>query len=344
MKTKMLSKEQLDQIAEITFRTTSEAGLRHAGENLPYVKKTVRDLKRELRDKPKKPALVVSAGPSLHRQKSLETIKNSRFDGYVVAVDGSLGHCLRNGIVPDFLVSVDPDTDDSHRILRWFGDPHLSERPDDDYFRRQDLDPALNVDEAAKNTELLELVNRHGPRIKALISTSVGMEITKRVTEAGFDLYWWNPLYDDYEAPDSLSRKVRELTGAPCVVTGGNVGSSAWVLAHTILGSQEVIVVGMDFSYAPGTKAENTQYYEILKETYPDNPDKGLIKIYNPHLDQVWLTDPAYYWYAQCFIEMASQAECVTYNCTEGGIAFGEGIRFMKLAEALEIVGTKKDI
>ena len=46
-------------------------------------------------------------------------------------------------------------------------------------------------------------------------------------------------------------------------------------------------------------------------------------------------TDPAYLWYCQSFLELAKDADCETYNCTEGGILFGDNIKFVPLAEFL---------
>jgi len=103
------------------------------------------------------------------------------------------------------------------RVARWFGDPELEFRPDDDYFRRQDLDPYLGVNEYVRNRELIELVNRYGPSVKAVLATSVAPNVTRRVLEAGMAIYWWNPLYDDYDESGSYSRRVHELTGVPCM-------------------------------------------------------------------------------------------------------------------------------
>ena len=325
-----LSSKELEIISLATLRKTGDIGFEHAKSNAIYIKKTIKDLAQEIKNDPPKPALVISAGPSLHRKKSLEAIKQLDFPGHIVAVDGSLGHCLRNGVVPDYVVTVDPDP---HRIIRWFGDTRLAERPEDDYFRRQDLDPALNTDEVARNNELIDLINSYGPQVKVVISSSVSPEIAQRCLEAQMALYWWNPIYDDFDNPDSLTRKIFELNRVPCMVTGGNCGTSAWVFSHTVLRSPLLFMVGMDFSYPPGTKVKNTQYYDVLKDIFPENPESGLIKIYNPFLQETLITDPAYYWYNQNFLEMAPKARCKTYNCTEGGILFGEGVEFIKLSE-----------
>lgn len=332
---KELTPKELQLISEATLRKTLHIGFKHAMENTVYVKKTIKDIANQIKNEEPKPAIVISAGPSLHRKKSIEIIKRSGFKGHIVAVDGSLGHCLRNGVIPDYVITVDPDP---HRIIRWFGDSRLNERPEDDYFQRQDLDPALNKDEVMRNNELIELVNRYGHRIKVIISTSVSPEIARRCLDAQMELYWWNPVYDDYDRHDSFTKKIYEFNKVPCMVTGGNCGTSAWVFSHVVLKSPDIVMVGMDFSYPPGTNIRNTQYFEILKEIIPENPESGMIDVYNPFLDEIWQTDPAYYWYNQNFLQMAPHTKCKTYNCTEGGILFGAGIEFISLLEALKTV------
>ena len=93
----------------------------------------------------------------------------------------------------------------------------------------------------------------------------------------------------------------------------------------------------MDFSYYDGTPYRNTQYYaEAVELVGEENLDSIFIAVHNPHLDARFYTDPAYYWYRQAFLEMAAEAACRTFNCTEGGILFGEGVEFVRLAEFLE--------
>ncbi len=331
---KKLNEQQIQLISDVTLKKTAEIGMDHARKNTPYIRNTIKDLKEQLVENEQKSSIIISAGPSLHRNESIELIKNSDFKGYIVAVDGSLGQCLRNGLIPDFLVTVDPHW--LNRMIRWFGDPKLSERPEDDYFQRQDLDPELNTDELARNEELIELVNCYGPKIKTIISTCINPEITERCLSAGMELYWWNPLYDDYEKEDSISRKVFQFNKIPCMVTGGNVGTSAWVFSHSVLESKDVVVVGMDNSYPPGTKVINTQYYEFLMEVFPEKPETGLIEVYNPYLKETWITDMAYCWYNEIFLKMAPLASCKTYNCTEGGILFGDGVEFIPLSAGLK--------
>lgn len=317
-------------LAEATLRKTAEIGLANAKANLPYIRRTIFDLAGPDRLKPES-AVVFGAGPSLHRRNPAATLREAGYDGAIVVSDAAMSYCLRNGLVPHYVVTVDSHP---HRIIRWFGDPDLGSRPEDDYYRRQDLDP-VHQDEARANAQTIELVNAHGPAIKAIIATSSDSGITRRCLNAGMELYWWNPLYDDYDKPDSYSRRVHELTGVPCMVTGGNVGACAYVFADAVLGAPDVALVGFDLGYAPGTSPFNTQYYYELLELLGDRASEAFIEIHNPYTGETSVADPTYYWYRQVFLEIAAVASCKTYNCTEGGTLFGDNIHFDSLQNFL---------
>ncbi|MBI3011680.1 MAG: DUF115 domain-containing protein [Candidatus Omnitrophica bacterium] len=326
---KALAKHLVDRMDRLTAARSVEAAVKNVQANQPYIRLTIADLAAQARRSPPDSAVVIGAGPSLHRRNPVAQLLESGYEGAVVAADGALGYCLRNGLVPEYVVTLDPHP---ARVCRWFGDPELESRRDgDDYFRRQDLDPYLGVEEFKRNRALIELVNRHGPSIKAIICTSVASNVTKRCVESGMELYWWNPLVDDVEQPKSLTRRLHRLNGAPCMVSGGNVGASAWVAASQVLGAREIAVTGMDFSYPPGTPMEKTQYFKELVELFGKRAHDALIVVRNPHLNETWLTDPAYYWYRETFLRLAAQAEAVTYNCTEGGILFGKAVRWTSL-------------
>src|SRR5207253_486147 len=93
-------------------------------------------------------ALVIAAGPSIQRQDTARELAAAGFAGTIVAAESSMSWCLRRGIVPDLVVTVDPD-DANARILRWFGDPDLTQASldKDDYFARQDMDPSFARDQ-----------------------------------------------------------------------------------------------------------------------------------------------------------------------------------------------------
>jgi Protein of unknown function DUF115 len=319
------------RLNEATFERIAPLALANAELNRPRIRRSL----LELTETPLgegDAAMVVAAGPSLQRRRSLARLHESGFGGAVVAVDGALGACLRHGVVPDLVVSVDPH---GERIVRWFGDPTLTAPSADDYFRRQEMDAAHRHDEVAANRELLELVDRVGPRLRVAIATSAAPAVVDRCEKAGMTLYWWNPMHDDYDAPESLSRRLHQANGLPCLNGGGNVGTAAWVLAHAVLGKKRVGIIGMDLGYAPGTPYARTQYYPELRAILGDRYAEAFVHIDNPHVGETWFCDPAYYWFRDVFLEMAREADCETFNCTEGGILFGPGVTVTPLERFL---------
>jgi hypothetical protein len=324
-----LARRIASQLKDATYERVASVGLANAELNRPRIRRSVLELAR-LPFGEGDAALAVGAGPSLHRRRSLERLARSVFRGTIVAADGALGACLRNGVVPHVVVTVDPH---GERMLRWFGDPSLVAPPADDYFRRQEMDPNLARDEVGANRALVELVDTYGPRIKVAIATSAAPAVVDRCEKAGMELYWWNPMYDDYAQPDSVSRRLHRINGLPCLNGGGNVGTAAWVLAHAVLGKKRVGLLGLDFSYPPGTPYSRTQYYPELRDLLGDRLEEAFVYLENPYLGETWFADPAYYWFRDVFLEMAEEADCQTVNCTEGGILFGENVPLGSLEE-----------
>lgn len=283
-------------------------------------------------------AIIIGAGPSLHRTNVAEQIRNATVQPVLIACESVLAYSFRNGLIPDLVVTLDPHPT---RIVRCLGDPTLTpERlPEDDYFARQDFDPGFAEDQLRFNAELIGLVNRYGPQIRAAISSSAAPAVVDRIYESGMEAFWWNPYYDDVDVDDSLTRKIHRLNGLPCLNAGGNVGTAAWVIAHTVLKKRKIALVGMDLSYYAETPYLNTQhYYELIDLVGLDRLDEVFIPIHNPHVGMDFYTDPVYLWYRDCFLEMLQQANGETFNCTGGGILFGSGVHITSLAEFLAAI------
>jgi len=334
----ILGRQIAARLDRITLEKVTEMGFANARENAPMIAeaKSIAALQdaplTESRD-----ALVIAAGPSVHRHDFVKLIKESGFNGAILATDSAMSLCLRNGIVPHLVVTLDPHAE---RIVRWFGDAGLNEGAlaRDDYFARQDMDPKFGEDQLRRNRELMYLVNENGPRIRIAVASSASKAVVQRIVESGMDAYWWNPMYDDYDIEESLTRKIHTLNGLPCVNAGGNVGSACWVFAHAVLGMKRVGLVGMDFGYYTDTPYSKTQYYkEILGLVGPDRLGEVFVRIFNPHVGLEFYTDPAYLWYRDAFLEMAQRVTCETYNCTGGGVLFGPGVHWMALPEFLSM-------
>ena len=144
-------------------------------------------------------------------QNPVENILAEQYAGTIVCADGALPYCLRNGLVPDYVVTLDPHPT---RIVRWFGDPDLDSTAlaQDDYFRRQDLDPHMEEKELERNSELITLLNQNAHGIKCIIATCSSRAVRDRCISSGMQLYWWNPLYDDIDTEDSITRQAVSYT------------------------------------------------------------------------------------------------------------------------------------
>ena len=313
------------RMAALTDEYNAPIALANAARNLPFLGagRSIAELRGASLGKSNR-AIVIAAGPSMHRVNPFPALRNAAFDGAVIATDSAILRCLRNGIVPDLVVTLDPH---DSSIVRWFGDPALDAGAlEDDYFRRQDMDDLFH-DELRTNRELLDLLARHGPAMRIALSTSAGERVVRRVIECGMQIYWFNPMIDDPDLPDSRSRRLFESNRLPLINCGGNVGTACWMIADAVLGRRDVAVTGMDFSYYADTPYLNTQYYrQALELVGEDNLDALYVRIFNPHVGQWFYTDPAYLWFRTAFLELAADADCATYNCTGGGILFGEPV------------------
>ena len=279
-------------------------------------------------------AVIIAAGPSIKRQDPITTIKETGYKGALVTTESALMYCLRNGVVPDLTVTLDPH---ATRIVRWFGDPNLTRQAieDDDYYSRQDMDEAF-ANEMRANEEAIGLLDRYGKDIRIALSTSASEAVVNRVLDIGMDIYWWNPMYDDPDE-EGVTRGLQKMNGLPAINAGGNVGSCAWMLASAVLEKKHVALTGMDFSYYDGTPFRNTQYYyEAVDLVGEENLDSIYMRFFNPHTKSWFFTDPAYMWYRECFMEMVNDGDCKTYNCTGGGILFGDGVEFISLDDFLK--------
>lgn len=331
-----LGKRIAARLEGITLEKVSEAGIANAHVNAPRIAcgRSIRELQKAA-DNQTGDALVIAAGPSLHRQDVGRLIKESGFKGMILTTESALSWCLRQEIIPDLVVTLDPHPS---RIVRWFGDPKLTPTvlEHDNYFGRQDMDPNFRLDQLKFNAELVSLINKYAPRMRIAIASSASAAVVDRIYEAGMLGYWWNPMYDDSDIENSLTRRIHKMNGLPCVNAGGNVGSACWVFAHAILGARRVGLLGMDFAYYGHTPYAQTQYYEeILDLVGPERLDEIFVRMLNPHVGQEFYTDPCYLWYRDAFLEMVQEAECDTFNCTGGGILFGPGIHWLNLRDFL---------
>jgi hypothetical protein len=104
-----LALKLVENMASITLDRIGEAGVGNARKNLPLLKhgRSLREL-RDLEIGKGNRAVIIAAGPSLHRGNVAQQLLSHKFDGAIIATDSAMRYCLRQGIVPDLVVTLDP--------------------------------------------------------------------------------------------------------------------------------------------------------------------------------------------------------------------------------------------
>lgn len=328
--------ELVGQITQIGRSHHSDTIKQRARDNARHVVKTLRALPPPTGEKAAS-ALVISAGPSLRKRNIIRRIVDAGYRGSIVAIDGSFIACLREGLIPDYVLTVDPHPT---RIVRWFGDHDLAENSrQDDYFTRQDLDVTFRENAEKTNRENIALIDAHGRKSKAVVASSAPQNVVRRLQEAGLEMYWWNPLVDDPHAPGSITRALYDINGLPGMNTGGTVGSAGWVFAATRLKVARIGLVGMDLGYYADLPRTMTQtYYELVKHIGRDSDLDGYFTEFTfPLTQEKFYTDPVYYWYRKNLLQLLEKSPCPTFNCTEGGTLFSDSLRCLGLEDFLRL-------
>ena len=289
--------------------------------NAERITKSFKDISPDTR-----PAIVISAGPSLYRQNILKRLWG-RFAGTIIATDGAYIQCLRNGVIPDYVVTLDPHPT---RVVRWFGDPDLARNAEgDDYFARQDLDVEFRTNAEAKNARNIELVNEQAYRSKFVVSTTSPENVVQRLS-GKTELYWFVPLVDDPQRAWSTTARMVRDAEVSAMNTGGTVGTAAWVFAHSILRSSLIAVVGMDFGYPLGTPLEKTQSWHML------DGDASMYPTERGYWGEAF-TDPTYYWYRRNLLDLLKANKARIINCSGEGLLYGPGVGCMDLEQWLNL-------
>ena len=280
-------------------------------------------------------ALIVSAGPSLLREKTFERFLSCHQKKKLplICIDATLIRLLKNGIIPDYCVVLDPHP---IRMLRWFGDENSEvNNLKDDYFSRQDLDVDFRNKPPIQSKEDIDLVNKYARFINIVPSVSIHPHLTKRLVEANFKSYfWWTPLVDNPNKKDSITKILYQLSNKNAMNTGGNVGAASWILASFLMNFKKIGVIGMDYAYYEDTNFINTQtYYELRAIARSEEELKNFFKFDSGIGNKVFFQDPTFSWYCQNLKEIVEKSNTIMFNCSEAGLLIGKNIQQMALED-----------
>jgi hypothetical protein len=321
-----------DEITSIGRNWHARAIVENSKWNKSFISKSIKDIPRP-QGKKASSAIVISAGPSLYKNNILERIKESGYQGSVIAIDGSYVRCIKAGIEPDYVLTLDPHPT---RMVRWFGDPDFEKNLEgDDYFSRQDLDIAFRTNSIDENQRNIELVNYHGKDQKLIICSASPRNVVERIRSVGFDAYWWAPLVDSPDAPDSLTRTIVKETGLPAMNTGGTVGTAAWVFALMALKLPKIAVVGMDLGYykIDTARMQTQTYYSLRERVGEENIHEYFPEFTYPATGESFYTDPTYYWYRNNMLDLIAASGATVFNCTGGGTLVGPGVECIEIED-----------
>jgi hypothetical protein len=264
---------------------------------------------------PKIPAIVIGRGPSIYKHKHHEMLAQSNYDGNIVCTDGALISTLKACVTPDkfknfFVLTI--DTQD-----------HIRNLYDD------------------------EIVRQYGSKIRCILSTTVPVGTYEIAKNSGMQIFWLHALFDYNKGKSSfnyianvMSKAKKHQKGLPAIQTGGNVGTSSWIVSWSILKSSPVVLLGIDHGYPAEMSWEEIDKYHKIPKDISQNGDafkKAYPTIHNPEFNCYVKQDPIFQYYSNALKEFIPKAPSwvKTINATGGGAIFGDGITCMKFEQFL---------
>ena len=142
-----------------------------------------------------RPAIVIGRGPSLKKNKHLELLAKSDFDGSIICSDGALVSVLESGITPDkfekfYVVTIDPY-------------PYAAKFYD------------------------AEIIKKYGSKINGIFTVISNPNTVLYARKAGIKIHWIHSLFDYKEGKKSFNetsalmvRAKNHLNGLPAIQTG----------------------------------------------------------------------------------------------------------------------------
>ncbi len=269
-------------------------------------------------------SIVIGRGPSLKKNKHLELLANSDYDGSIVCSDGALISVLESGITPDkfkkfYVVTIDP-----YSYAKKFYDA--------------------------------EIVKKFGSKINGLFTVISNHDAVNSARKAGINIHWIHSLFDYDEGQKSFNhisalmvRAKNHTDGLPALQTGGNVGTSSWFVSWKILMCNVVTLIGINHSWE-----EDDSFEKIITHGRITDPDrkhesvnidktspsfeKLFKKVHNPEFNCNCIVDPIFQFYSSALKEFISRSPSwlKTINATEGGVIFGDRINCMKFKDFLQ--------
>lgn len=244
------------------------------------------------------PAIIVASGPSL--DKNIDKLKDAKGKAVIIAVDTALKHLLKKDIIPDFIVTVDPNKGVFH-----FRDPNVKPNMElpAGIIRQDDF---LGKSERVRNIPIF---------CKSDSNRRILQFNKKRIIFFDMHPYMQQMILNNGKIVDIYN-------------SGGSVATAAYSICVT-LGFKNIILVGQDLAYKGDlTHAGN------LESSY--NNDKNSQVFVEGNYEEKVKTRHDWYIYLEWFnnaVEGFKDGDIV--NATEGGAKI-KGTKVMTLEEAIK--------
>lgn len=308
MKVKLTADELLDSVSEHTGTLRKAVWLRHIryNEKTYGFNRTISDLRDSYKGEK---VVVIGAGPGFKRfgTDDLHLIRNEKLKTgrpIVIACDGALSTLSGVELVPDYVNTVD-----AHPVVA-------------NFFRR--------------NLDLLKRVQG------VFLATSIHRDVVEAVGEAGVLKYWWQPWFKPNSKAHFSTGFYRD--GVTSINTGGNVGTTSYIIAAEILRCRPIGLMGLEFAWSDETPLADTQYFTHLMKAVNDDPvvaREHYLTVKNPRDGKTYMADPVYYSYFTALRGMwryglSRDIKKNTYLLTKQGIINLRGLKYVEVDEFLK--------
>lgn len=208
-----------DVISENTLRSKLGLWARNVRDNLPVIYST-----GDAMDLPKVngPVLCLAAGDSLY----LHMDEIDQFVGTTLSCERNLVPLLENGIVPDYVLSIDG----SDLLTKYIDHP---------------------------------LVDQYAEQMTGVFATTAAPSLVARWPG---EMYFFNPWIDNIREMKSVSLIFQEITKKSVMHTGGNCGTTLWFFAQLLKADPVVMLgVDLAYP-ASTPDLSYTQIWDMVKE------------------------------------------------------------------------------
>jgi hypothetical protein len=307
--------ELVSRITAIGLEHHAQTILENSRRNAPFIGRTIRDVERMDETVLLSRQVLRCTGAKSYRRigNVLGRCVSANRAVTVVSTDGAYIQCLKAGIKPDWVVTIDPHPT---RIVRWFGDPDWERTAGMMTISSDKTSQKISERTALSECSEYTLGGRSSGEARHMQRCPANVV----ARTAGFERYWFAPLVDD---PDEagITRTICAETGLPALNTGGTVGTAAWAFAHWVLKAREWSV-GWTYGYPADTPLKNTQEWNLTggdPDLYPKVPERG------------YYTSPTYFWYRSNFLDLLESADARVTNCSGAGLLYGDRVDEMSL-------------